>query len=248
MFRKFIAASVILLAGVLSASAMTGLEIMKKSEAVTRPKNARTTVQMVIYKENRIIKRKITGMAMDKGNVDKALLKVVSPFKMKILTHSVNGNDQQWLKQKNGKIKKIISGDRKKPVVNSHFFYEDMKSRNINDSVYKLAGNATIEGFNCYKIIATPKPGKSVYKKAIFYVRQNDYFIIQSDIYFKGYLYKKLVNYNIKEIDGILTPKKSIMYRFDRNGKNLGRTELILEKVRYNDPSIKSHYFNKSRL
>lgn len=248
MIKKSAVLITLILAGSLSSYSLTGLEIMKKSEQLKRPRNARTTLEMVIYKGNRVIKRRISGIAMESGTIDKALLKVEWPFKMKILIHSKNGRDQQWLKQKNGKVKKIIAGDRKKPVVNSHFFYEDIKSRNIEDSRYRLLGEAKVEGFACYKVQATPKPGKSLYRKAVFYVRKSDYFIIQSDIYFKGYLYKKLVNYDIKKIKDILTPHKSVMYRFNRKGKPLGRTELILKKVRYNDPRIRSHYFNKSRL
>jgi len=229
--------------------AMSGLDIMKKSEALTRPKTAKSTVEMTIYKGGDVTKRKLKMKAIDGKNSDRALLEVVSPFKMKILTHTHKGReDQQWLKQKNGKIKKIISSDRKKPIINSHFFYEDLKSRDINDSNYKLAGNETVESFDCHKIIATPKKGKSVYKKAIIFVRKSDYFIMRSDIFYKGYLYKRLINYDIRKINGILTPKKAIMYRLNKSGKKLGKTIIEIKKIKYNDPKITARDFNKSRL
>jgi len=248
MFRKIIFSLVVLAASIQLVFALTGKEIMEKSEKLISAKTARSTIHMTIYKGDEILNREMKVMGLKMGGSEKALIEFLTPVNMKILTFSEGGDDQQWLKQKDMKVKKIVSGDRNKAVVNSHFFYEDLKPRNINDSTYTLAGSAMVESFDCHKIEASPKPGKSVYDRAIFYVRKSDNFIIQTDIYYKGFLYKRLINYNIEKINGVLTPRKSVMYRLEKDGSNLGKTVLEIKEVVYNDPGITERDFNKSRL
>jgi hypothetical protein len=67
--------------------------------------------------------------------------------------------------------------------------------------------------------------------------------VVRVDFYKKGKLLKFLENYEIKEIDGILTPYKLKMELADGNGK----TELILKGLKYNT-DIDSAKFRKEAL
>ena len=240
---------------IVTAYALTGREIMEKSDALPEPKTALSKATMLIYKGGDTLQRTIEMMAMKVGQNDKVLAVVKEEPGgdiTKVLTHTnKTGEDLQWVKMTNGKVKRISSGDRSGAFVNSHLFYEDLRSRNIDDYEYTLLGEETVEGYPCYKVEAKPKPGKSIYDKAIFFIIKSgefQYFAVRIDIFYEGYLYKRLINYNLKKVDGIITPYKAVMYRLDKNGQNLGRTEVTITNIQYNNPAINEGMFNMNKL
>jgi hypothetical protein len=175
---------------------------------------------------------------------DKALIEFKKPTQIKLLTHSHKGkDDDQWLRLSSGKVKRIVSSGRDKPFVNSHFYYEDLTSIDIDDYVYQLLGEGKAADADCYMVEGVKQEGEKVYDKVVFYVRKSDYFVVRVDFYKKGKLLKFLENYDIKEIDGILTPYKMTMELADGNGK----TELILKGLKYNT-DIDSAKFRKEAL
>ncbi|TFG38523.1 MAG: outer membrane lipoprotein-sorting protein, partial [Syntrophobacterales bacterium] len=152
-------------------------------------------------------------------------------------------DDDQWLRLSSGKIKRIASSDKGKAFVNSHFYYEDLGSRNIDEYDYKLLGEGKAVGEDCYKVEAIKKEGTKVYDKLILYVRKSDYFVARIDFYQKGKLHKYLENYEIKKVNDILTPFNTVMALADGKGK----TELKIEKLEYNK-QIQDSAFNKEAL
>ena len=234
---------------------MTGREIMEKSNALPEPKTVKSAADMTIHKGSMVMKRQILLTGMKFGENDKVLVKIrelPSGNITRVLTHTKKGaEDLQWLKLANGRIKRIASGDRSGAFANSHLFYEDLQSRDINDYTYTLLGEEKVEGLECYKIKAIPKPGKSVYDRADFFVIKSGefmYFVARIDIYYKDYLYKRLVNYEIKNTSGIITPYRAVMYRLNKKGKNLGRTTVEIRKIMYNSSGISDSIFNRNSL
>lgn len=255
MFKKIIFSFVTIIAFSVSLYAQTALEIMTKSDNLPHPENARSRAEMSVEKSGQVDKKSIEIMAIKAGKNDKVLATIKeepSGDITKILTHTnKGGEDLQWLKMPNGRVKRITTADRSGAFVNSHLFYEDLKSRDINDYNYKLIGEERVESFDCYRIEATPRPGKSIYDKAVFFVIKSGqfrYFIIRGDIFFDGYLYKRLINYDIKMVNGIITPYRAVMYRIHRNGETLGNTEIKIRAIQYNNPAVKNSLFNQGRL
>ena len=225
--------------------ALTGKEIMEKSDALPEPQTAESSALMHIYKGNRVLEKEFEIRAKKfKNDEDKILISFIRPTKIKLLTHSHTGqDDDQWLRLTSGKIKRIASSDRGKAFVNSHFYYEDLSSRNIDDYNYKLLGEGKAVGEDCYKVEAIKKEGTKVYDKLILYVRKSDYFVVRIDFYRKGKFHKYLENYEIKKVKNILTPFNTVMAL--TNGK--GKTELKIEKLEYNK-KMKNSTFNKEAL
>ena len=228
-----------------SVYAMTGREIMEKSDALLEPDTAKSKILMLIHKGGKVIEKEFTlQMKQFDNDEDKALIAFIRPTKIKLLTHSHKGrDDDQWLRLSSGKIKRIVSTGRDKPFVNSHFYYEDLTSVDIDDYAYKLLGEGKAVGEDCYKVEGVKQIGEKVYDKVIFYVRKSDYFVVRVDFFKKGKFLKFLENYHIKKIDGILTPHKLKMEL--ANGK--GKTELVLKGLKYN-VGIDSSRFNKEAL
>ncbi len=228
-----------------SLFALTGREIIEKSDALPEPNTGKTSIVMYIHKGGRVMEKEFRGIAKKFPNdEEKMLISFIRPTRIKLLTHShKKRDDDQWLRLSSGRVKRIAVSDKDKPFVNSHFYYEDLQSRDIDDYRYKYLGDGKAAGFDCYKVESVKTRGRMVYDKTILYVRKSDYFIVRIDLFRKGRLHKYLENYEIKKVKGILTPFKSIMYTADGKGK----TELRIKSVKYNS-SIRSSKFNKESL
>lgn len=236
-------ACVIAGAGVLYA--LTGREIMEKSDALPEPASTESRAVMKIYRDGALKETKEFQMYSKKyGQDSRVLIRFVKPTKIKFLTHAYrNRDDLQWLKTSSGKPKKIVGSDSGKPFVHSHFFYEDLKSRDIDDYDYILRGEATAVDEECYRVEAVRKRGEKVYDKIELFVRKSDYFVVSVNFYQKGKLLKFLKNYDVRTVDGILTPHRMVMYLPD--GK--GMTEITVTSVKHN-VAVNDSLFNKETL
>jgi len=224
--------------------ALDGRQIMEKSDSLAQPNSVRATVLMLVEKGGRIEEKEFELTGKKYGNDEKVLIRFSRPTSIRLLTHTYKGrDDDQWLALSSGKVKRIALADSDKPFVNSHFYYEDLKSRDIDDYAYTLLGETKAGGADCYKVEAVAKSKKLVYDKAVFYVDKSSFFIVRIDIFMKGQLHKYLENHDIRKIDGILTPFRAVMHTADGKGK----TELKIKSVTYNVP-IADSVFSKEAL
>ncbi len=225
--------------------ALTGREVMEKSDALSEPQTAMSKLLMMVHKGTRVEEKEFTLQTKKyPSDEDKTLIAFIRPTQIKLLTHSHKGaDDDQWLRLSSGRIKRIASSDKGKPFVNSHFYYQDLTSRDIDEYEYELVGEAEAVGEACYTVQGIKIKGEKVYDKLIFYVRQSDYYVVRIDFYKEGKFHKFLENYQVKKIDGILTPYRVKMERTDGKGK----TELLLQGVKYN-ADIADMTFNKDAL
>lgn len=237
-------AALILLISISSVFALTGREIMENNDRLSKPDSGRSNAVMNIAKGGRTTVKELEMLSKKKGGNDRVLISFTKPTRIKLLTHSYKGrDDDQWLMLSSGKVKRIISDDKDKPFVNSHFYYEDLETRELDGYEYKYLGDGSAVGADCYMVQAVKKQSKWVYEKSILYVRKSDYFVVRIDIYKNGSLHKYLENHDVKRIKGILTPFKAVMHQGD--GK--GRTELIIKAVDYNMP-LRDSLFSKEAL
>lgn len=255
MIKKTLFTLTALIAAAAMLSGSSAREIMERTEELKSPETVRSRADMTITRGERVLKRQVELIGIDSGENEKVLATVTelpSERVTRILTHTKKGDDDlQWLKMPNDRIKRITTADRSGEFVNSHFFYEDLRSRDIDDYEYKLLGEEKVGNYQCYKIEAVPEPGKSIYDKAIFFVIKTGEFkdfIVRADIFFEGYLFKRMVNYDMQFVDGIITPRRSVMYRLDKRGQTLGNSEIKLTALEYNNPAITDEMFSRDRL
>lgn len=225
--------------------ALTGREIMEKSDALPEPQTALSKILMLVHKGGRVEEKEFTlQMKQYPNDEDKALIAFIRPTQIKLLTHAYKGkDDDQWLRLSSGRIKRIAASDKGQPFVNSHFYYEDLSSVDIDDYEYELLGEKESLGEACYQVQGIKTAGEKVYDKLLFYVRKSDYFVVRIDFYKDGEFHKFLENHQVKEIDGILTPHHIKMELADGRGK----TELVLKGLKYN-ADIADMTFNREAL
>ena len=166
-----------------SAWGLTGREVIEKSDAVATPKSVKSEVTMEIEKGDNVTEKVFTLTSMDgKGGEDRVLIAFHKPSRIKLLTHTHKGrDDDQWLQMSSGRVKRISQTSKKKSFVNSHFTYEDISSRDIDDYTYTLVGEEKVEGENCYMVESVRSRGKKVYDKNILYISSNDWFVRRID-------------------------------------------------------------------
>ncbi|MDD5724355.1 MAG: outer membrane lipoprotein-sorting protein [Syntrophales bacterium] len=225
--------------------ALTGREIMEKNDALPEAKTTVSDVLMQIHKGGRIIEKQFESQSKkSQDGEDKLLVSFTQPTQIKLLTHAHKGSDDdQWLRLSSGKIKRIAASDKGQPFVNSHLYYEDIGSRDIDDYAYKFLEDTKAVGFDCYAVEAVKKTGEKVYSKLILYVRKSDHFIVRIDFYEGNEFHKYLENHDIRTVDGILTSFVTSMTLADEKGY----TELKILKLEYNK-SLKDSTFNKEAL
>lgn len=228
-----------------SAFALTAREIMEKSDNLAQPKTTLSEVSMKIVTGKDAVDKAFTLQAMRLGKNDtRALITFTKPSKIKLLTHThPDQEDDQWLMMTSGKAKRITSSGKDKSFVNSHFCYEDLSSRKLDDYEYKLLEPKKVLGADCYGVEAVRKKGPMVYDKVLLYVRKSDFFVVKVDFFKDGKYAKTLENVDIKTVDGIITPHRMVMTLADASE----RTELTVKSLKYNGP-MDSATFNKEAL
>lgn len=244
--KKFLLLIVMIIFPAVMLSAQSGREIIEKSDALPEGDTGRSNVSMKITKDGRVSDKEfILSMKKIGKDEERILIEFTKPTEIKLLTHTHNNReDDQWLQLSSGKVKRIASSDKDKPFVNSHFFYEDMESRDIDDYDYKYTGDKKAAGEDCYTVEAVKKNNSGkVYDKTVIYVRKSDYFALRVDFYRDGKFFKYLENHNVKKVNGILTPYKVIMMQSDEKGG----TVLNVHEVKYNIP-LQESLFNKDSL
>lgn len=231
-------------AGITTASfSLTGREVIDKSDALKEPNTAESSVVMLIRKGGAVMDKEFRIFSKKYGENDRVLISFTRPTQIKLLTHAYKKKeDDQWLMLSSGRIKRIAQSDKDKSFVNSHFWFEDLSSRDINDYNYNLLGDAKAVGVDCYRVESVRKAGAKVYDKTVLYARKSDCFIVRVDFYRNGRLLKHLENHNIKTVDGIITPFKVVMAMDDATGD----TELNIKSVRYNIPVADSQLVKES--
>jgi hypothetical protein len=228
-----------------SLFAYTGREIMEKSDALPDSETAQSKVLMYIHKGERVDEKEFELISKEFDNdEDRTLISFLRPTRIKLLTHSHKGrDDDQWLRLSSGRVKRIASSDKGKSFVNSHFYYEDLSSRDIDDYKYQYLGDEKVENVDCFKVEAVKISTNRVYDKTILYVRKSDFYVKRIDFYKKSVLLKHLVNQEVKKVKGILTPFKIVMSLANEKG----RTELMVKDVQYNT-NMRNNLFNKEAL
>lgn len=227
------------------AGAMTAREIVEKSDSLPQPDSVINKTLMVITTKGSVIEKEFTlESATQSKNQSQALVEFIRPSKIKLLTHVFEDkDDDQWLMMSSGKVKRITGGGKSKSFVNSHFCFEDLSSRKIDEYDYTKLEDETVLDAPCYKVEAVKKKDSNVYSKIIMYIRQSDYFVVRIDFYRKGRYLKRLENHDIRNVDGFLTPYD--MRMIEEDGKEW--TNLKIETLEYNK-AIDPQRFNKEAL
>ena len=168
----------------------------------------------------------------------KAVLRFTVPAEVKgvallVVNHSDRASDQWMWTPAIERDRRIALQDRSTRFFGTDFSFEDLEERDVNQYEYVLAGDDTIDGAVCWKILSTPRELKSSqYTRAIAWIRKDNYAFARIENYVKDQVVRRLNYSNIQNVQGIWTAKQLEMTDVRRGS----RTRLTLDKLEYNVP------------
>ena len=186
-----------------------------------------------------------------KNKGEKNLIRYLAPSRVKgqaILM--LNNADDIWAYfPRTKRVRKLATHAKKQKMQGSDFSYEDMGSGNafITDFSTKRLKDEKMEDYDCYKIdLIRKKDSGSHYSRIIMWVIKKNFMPVVLDYYDEddpNLCLKRLVQYDIKDIDGIPTGMKMIMY----NKRDNTQTSMNFIEVKYNIP-LKDDMFTERGL
>lgn len=219
------------------AENLTSQEIVNKMNEVINPQTAQAKAKVTIItssgKERTFIYNSFT-----KGRGEKNLIRYLEPKRAKGQAMlMLNNADDIWAYfPRTKRVRKLATHAKKQNWEGSDFSYEDMGSGDafIDEYKNKLLDEEKKENYNCYKIeLEKKKNSNAGYSRLIIWIIKDNFFPIAMNYYDRKdplFLKKVLIQYEIKDIDGIPTGMKMTMY----NKKDSTQTNMELLEVKYN--------------
>jgi len=125
-------------------------------------------------------------------------------------------------------VRRIAASDKRSSFVGSHFVYEDVSGRGINEDTHELVG----EENNCYKIKNVPKNKKNInFDYYYIWIRKDNFIPIKTEYYDShGKKYRIIEGLKVENIQGY--PTIIEMKAEDLNSG--GNTVITYKKIKYN--------------
>ena len=216
---------------------LTGEEIIDKVNKLMNQDTVQAKIKMIIVTSSGN-ERVFIYDSFSKNKGEKNLMRYVEPKRAKgqaILM--LNYADDIWMYfPRTKRIRKLATNSKSQKMEGSDFSYEDTGASDafIEDFSSKKLGTEKKEGYDCYKIEMLKKEGiESGYSRLIMWVIKDSFIPIAIDYYDAEnpeVLLKTLIQYNIKEIDGIPTATKMVMYNKQENSQ----TSIEMLEIKYN--------------
>ena len=249
--------STLLIAGALFAE--SGYDIMKKADEVPEPKTSSSTATLTIHSKkgsDRI--REVIMKGKDYGDVSKSVIVFTTPkdvagtgYLMFEYEEDSNGNKKDsdnWLYMPAmKKTRRIASSgsESEGSFMGTDFTYQDMGDRSLSKYDYKLLGEETVEGVNCYKVECISKEHTEKDPRYIAYVGKADYIMRKCEFYDRqDTLHRVLTCTDFTTIKGFTTAQKMKM-----ENVQTGTWSLIESKnIQYDEEDIDDSLFTVAAL
>lgn len=226
--------------------ALSAQDIAQKAHDRDDGDNSVANMKMILIdKSNNTRTRELKVFTKDKGDDEMKLMFFLSPADVKnsaFLTYDYEDSDKdddQWLYLPElQKVKRIASSDKSSSFMGSDFTYSDMTSRNVEDYEYVIMKEPEIKGHKTWQMQVTPKSQKTIdetgYTKSIYFIRQDNFVIIQALHFVKdGDKLKYMMVNELEEIDGVWTPLEIQMVT-KKGRQTLHKTVLRFSDYKYN--------------
>jgi hypothetical protein len=129
--------------------------------------------------------------------------------------------------------RRIALQDRSTRFFGTDFSFEDLEERDVDQYVYAMLGEESVDGAACWKIESTPKQAKSSqYTRSIVWIRRDNYALARIENFVKSEIVRRLAYSDIQQVQGIWSGRTMEMTDLRRGS----RTRLSLEKLEYNVP------------
>ena len=216
---------------------LTSEQIINKVNELINQDTVQAKVKMTITTSSGR-ERSFIYDSYSKNRGEKNLIRYIEPKRVKgqaILM--LNYAEDIWIYfPRTKRVRKLASHAKSQKMEGSDFSYEDTGASDafIKDFSSKKLGSEKKEGYDCYKIEMTRKEGSEAgYSRLIMWIIKENLFPVVIDYYDSNdpnLLIKTLIQYDIREIDGVPTAMKMVMFNQQENSK----TSIEMLEVKYN--------------
>ena len=220
-------------------AALTGDDIILRANEVFSPQTSHSKSRMTIVTTSGS-ERTFVFESWSQNKGEKNLVRYLEPSRVKgqailMLNHA----DDIWsFFPRTQRVRKLASHAKKQKMQGSDFSYEDMGSGDafIEDYTAKRLDDTKAEGFDCFTLELTRKPESDIaYSRLVIRVIKDNFFPVAIDYYDDKdpeLLLKKLVQSDIRDVDGRPTAFKMVMSNLNDNTQS----DMEFLEVRYDLP------------
>jgi len=163
-----------------SAQALTGREIVEKTDKQNRATDEVTQATMIIVSPAglRRVRKLTTWTKVKNGDDDWTLIRFLAPADIRgtgLLTLEHGATDEQRIFLPDLRRSKRIAGsNRASAFVGSDFSNYDMRTEDLQNHTYKLLGETEVRGKACFEVEARPKSeetkAQTGYSRRLLYI------------------------------------------------------------------------------
>ena len=222
----------------ISGQNLTGKQIVENAyNRATGDDQTSNLTMTLINKHGDQRVREIKQFLKDFGEVEKSIMFFLSPADVKNTSfmnwsYDSDKSDDQWIYLPALKKTKRISSDSKSDYfMGSDFTYDDLGDRKLEDDIYKLLREETIDGKECYVVESVSKNEDYMYSKTISWINKSNFIGVKKEFYDEDEELLKILSIkNIEEISGYFIITNSEMKNVQKNHK----TSMVLSNVKIN--------------
>ena len=166
----------------------------------------------------------------------KILIRFLSPAEVEgvaiLIVNHREGPAGAWMwTPASGRVRSIAAESRLTRFFGTDFSFEDLEERDVDQYDCKLLGDASLDGAACWRIECRPNRGNaSQYTYSHLWLRKDDYVIAQLENFQGPVLLRRIVNRDVRKVQGIWTPH---LIEISQPARRT-HTVLRLEKLEYN--------------
>ncbi len=211
--------------------AQTATDIIRQADEKLRGQSSKAKVTVKIVRPN--WEREITTTSWSLGS-DYALIYISAPARDEG-TVFLKRDKEIWNWQPSiERTIKLPPSMMMQSWMGSDFTNDDLvrESSIVNDYTHEFAGDTTILGRSCYKIVLTPKLDAAVvWGKIVSYISKAEYLQLMAKFYDEdGFLINEMQGFEVTEFDGRTLPKRVRMTPMDNPDQY---TEMIYEGLEF---------------
>lgn len=226
--------------------AIDATTIIRKSEEAVRGDSQVSTVEIIIKTRKWTRSMVLNGWEVRKTR--KSFSEIISPKKDAGNRFLLIEQDMRQYVPRLKKDIKISPSMMLESWMGSDFTNDDIikESSITKDYFHALDGTETVEGYECYRIILTPRPEADVvWGKIVYYARKSDFLPVREEFYNEHNVMKKVLSCGgFKRMDDRVIPTE---YKMQTVGKEDRYTMMIIKKVKFNE-KIPDYIFSLQNL
>lgn len=144
--------------------------------------------------------------------------------------HSGRPDEQWFYAPAMDRHRRIARVEKSTRFLGTHFTFEDLEARDIDEHDYRRLDDGEVEGVTCYRVEARPRPeAESQYSRSIYWIRQSSPVIVRVEGWVEGKLRRTFDASDVRTVDGIATAHHWRVV----DEKRGGTTTLVLDNVRH---------------